>query len=509
MLSETAHFRHHFGDEPLPGYTVKVGLGKGAFGEVYLAVNRGGKAVALKLLTCAFAEDEIAATRQCINFKNEHFVEIFDLVKGPDGSTWVLMEYVLGDTLAGILQSEGRLEKTLAVAWFRQLAEVLHALHLRNILHRDVKSSNVFLEEGKIKLGDVGLCTPLEPAGKASDASQGIGTAEYGAPEVDEGVYSPRTDVYAAGILLYEMLVGDVPFRADDPDLFAWERKESIRRQHHDDYPDLTKAPREFATVLGKALAKNPAHRYPDMKTFAQEVELAARGPATVAPQRAPTPKVQAAWVGDLASVLVGAGGASFVLALLASALLFQGDWSSVLAWWLLTLATSWAIIIPGRTWEYSERGNGRRRLVLAGQGVVLGLLAAWLQGYRFPGMDGAETAAWAPAAKSWESALFPLGTLPALPIAPLWGLPLYFAAMLGLLRWWVDVHERRPVRFSLMSWLATVLVAYAFLALLPVAADRELAFFTLAMTSFAVQVASPCREVVTPIVRRLRLEGY
>src|SRR5438093_1320461 len=127
-----------------------------------------------------------------------------------------------------------------------------------------LKPGTICLENGTLKVGDYGLCKFISGT-QATRQSQSVGTVHYMAPEVSTGNYNKGIDVYAAGIILYEMLTGRVPFEGESAG--------EILMKHLTSPPDLSKLPPEFMTVVAKALAKNPAMRYASMAEMARAVE--------------------------------------------------------------------------------------------------------------------------------------------------------------------------------------------------------------------------------------------
>src|SRR5262249_19220471 len=122
---------------------------------------------------------------------------------------------------------------------------------------------NIFLENGLIKVGDYGLCKFINDSQNAG-MTKDVGTVHYMAPEISTGNYNRQIDIYAAGILLYEMLTGHVPFEG--------ESAAEILMKHMTTPPDLSKVPREFVPIRERALTKNPAHRYSTITEMAKEV---------------------------------------------------------------------------------------------------------------------------------------------------------------------------------------------------------------------------------------------
>src|SRR6266700_5487941 len=263
-------FTYSSGQRPLDGYTLKRGIGRGGFGEVYFAVSDGGKEVALKLLRDN-QEIELRGVAQCLNLKHPHLVALYDLRTDPRGDHWVVMEYVAGESLHAVLSrhAEG-LPIELAREWFLALARAVGCLHDHGIVHRDLKPGNIFIENGTVKVGDYGLCKFISSSQRTAQ-TQSVGTVHYMAPEISTGNYHKQIDIYSAGIILYEMLTGRVPFDGESAG--------EILMKHLTSPPDLSVLPSDYVNIVGKALAKNPAHRYVSMADFAKAVEAVGAAP--------------------------------------------------------------------------------------------------------------------------------------------------------------------------------------------------------------------------------------
>ena len=152
----------------------------------------------------------------------------------------------------------------LAREWFLGLARAVAYLHDHGIVHRDLKPANVFIENGTIKVGDYGLSKSIS-ASQHTAQTQSIGTVHYMAPEISTGNYNKQIDIYAAGVILYEMVTGRVPFDG--------ESSGEILMKHLTSPPDLSKVPAEWVPIVAQALSKNPAHRYASMAEMARDVE--------------------------------------------------------------------------------------------------------------------------------------------------------------------------------------------------------------------------------------------
>src|SRR5260370_5979910 len=257
-------FTYGCGQKPLEGYTIKRGIGRGGFGEVYYALSDGGKEVALKLVQSNL-EVELRGMTQCLNLKPPNLVLLYGLRTDARGDHWVVMEYVGGEALSSILNRHPQgVGNDMARQWFSGLAAALVYLHDHGIVHRDVKPGNIFLEAGVIKVGDYGLCKFIGGSQRAGQ-TQSVGTVHYMAPEISTGNYNRQIDIYAAGVILYEMLTGHVPFDGESAG--------EILMKHLTTPPDLSKVPTTFVPILDKALAKNAAIRYKSMAELARDVE--------------------------------------------------------------------------------------------------------------------------------------------------------------------------------------------------------------------------------------------
>src|SRR2546421_344002 len=274
-------FTYNSGQRPLDGYTIKRGVGRGGFGEVYYAVSDGGKEVALKLVR-GNQEVELRGMAQCLNLKHPHLVSLFDMRTDAQGDHWVVMEYIAGEPLSVVLTRHPQgLPHELAQQWFLALARAVGYLHDHGIVHRDLKPGNIFVENGQIKVGDYGLSKSISSSQHTAQ-TQSVGTVHYMAPEISTGNYNKQIDVYAAGVILYEMLTGRVPFDGESAG--------EVLMKHLTTPPDLSKVPRDYVPVLARALSKNPVQRYASMAGMARAVEEVGAEGAAVRP--APTAKV-------------------------------------------------------------------------------------------------------------------------------------------------------------------------------------------------------------------------
>lgn len=281
-------FKH--GDRPLDGYTMQRGIGRGGFGEVYYAISDGGREVAIKYLRDN-AEIELRGVTACMNMKSPHLVSIFDVKRNAEGEYFIIMEHVAGPSLRDLLVAEPNgLGVEKATYFLCELAKGLSYLHDRGIVHRDMKPANIFYEDGQVKIGDYGLSKFISVS-RHSAQTTSVGTVHYMAPEVGSGHYTRGIDIYALGVMLYEMLLGKVPFEGSSLG--------EILMKHLTEQPEVDQLPEPFGKVIRKALEKDPKDRYATAEEMVAEVlavgdikkSLAGFNPVTITNvPRVPTP---------------------------------------------------------------------------------------------------------------------------------------------------------------------------------------------------------------------------
>jgi hypothetical protein len=507
-------FTYSSGQRPLEGYTIKRGIGQGGFGEVYYALSDGGKEVALKLVRSNL-EVELRGMTQCLNLKHPNLVHLFDLRTDAEGNSWVVMEYVAGESLSAVLARHPQgVGPELARQWFLGLAAAVGYLHDHGIVHRDLKPGNIFLENGSIKVGDYGLCKFMGGSQRTGQ-TQSIGTVHYMAPEISTGNYNRQVDIYAAGIILYEMLTGHVPFDGESAG--------EILMKHLTSPPDLSAVPPPFVPMLDRALAKNTARRYRSMGEMAREVENVGKGqgarevgreakeerqtplpaqPAPLAPGSTPlTPRRQ---VAELCTAMVLAVVLAGLSTLAGAAVIRTSEWSAIGACFFLAVSCSWAVLVPAKCWVAPAEDSWKRRAVLMGLGLLIGLEALWLEGYSWPAPETA--AARAAGDPDGKPISFFRGLYPDSQVLPLAGYLSYFGLIFFIMRWWKLAERRRPERFSLFGVLVTAFWAYMLYFFLPGPVEWQSAFLALVPASVIVQLVSPWERPVPATGRRMRL---
>jgi hypothetical protein len=519
-------FTYSSGQRPLDGYTIKRGIGHGGFGEVYYAVSDGGKEVAIKLVR-GNLEVELRGVAQCLNLKHPHLVSLYDMRTDAQGEHWVVMEYIAGEPLHIVLSRHPNgLPPELAQQWFQAMARAIGYLHDHGIVHRDLKPANIFLENGLVKVGDYGLSKFISGSQRNAQ-TQSVGTVHYMAPEIASGNYNKQIDVYAAGVVLYEMLTGRVPFEG--------ESVAEILMKHLTSPPDLSKVPAEYVNIVGKALAKNPAHRYASMAEMAKAIEglqadkharaqpvkvppVARPVPAAIPIPKAPPPPPQpqpaivlAHPVYTLRCQLAELSGSLSLAALLAvvfctlwAAVGGVKDLASIGALFFLTVAVSWTVLIPAKLWNGSAPGDAwGRRVVMMLLGILVGLETMWLYGWtpQIPSMEVGGKGAVVDR-PSWSA----LATSEGLSMAA--GYVSYFGLAFCALRWWKMAERRRSNRFSFFPVLAAAFWGLVLLFLWP--AQEPTRYYVgagaLVMSAAIVQLVSPWEQPPPPPGKRMRL---
>ncbi len=260
---EAMQYQYKHGDRPLAGYTIQRAVGRGGFGEVYYALSDAGRQVALKAVQ-SYEQIELRGIQQCMNLKSPNLITIFDVKYNDKGRPFVIMEYVSGPSLGDLIQqSSGGLGVQKTAFFLKEIAKGLNYLHECGIVHRDLKPGNIFYEDGCVKIGDYGLSKAIHTS-RYSNQTITVGTVHYMAPEIGAGRYDRSIDIYALGVIMYEMLNGTVPYVGASP--------AEVLMKHMSSDPDLSGLDQTFARVIKKAMARDPQDRYKTVQEMVEDV---------------------------------------------------------------------------------------------------------------------------------------------------------------------------------------------------------------------------------------------
>jgi eukaryotic-like serine/threonine-protein kinase len=267
-------------------YRLDGEIGRGGMSTVYRAYDTVlERPVAIKLMHREIAADSDQLerfrreARSVAQLNHPHVVTVIDAgeEEGDAGgeeaisSPYIVLEYVDGETLKDVIRREGPLEIPQAIAYAIEIARALGAAHERQIVHRDVKPHNVLVsEEGGAKITDFGIARTLTEEGLTM-AGRVLGTTDYVSPEQALGQpVTGQSDLYSLGVVLFEMLTGDVPFHASSPVAVAM-------KHVREDVPDVQQRRPELsaatAAVVDRAVSKDLARRYPDATSMAADLE--------------------------------------------------------------------------------------------------------------------------------------------------------------------------------------------------------------------------------------------
>ncbi len=271
-------------------YQILDAIGKGGMAIVYRAIDtRTGHSVAIKVLRPEFSQDEEFLSRfqreaeAASKVSHHNIVNLLDV--GMDGdSRYLVMEYVQGKTLKEVIRHKGKLPYTTAVQIGIRILSALQHTHRNGIIHRDIKPQNILVQsEGHIKVADFGIAR-MANSSTLTKGDSVMGSVHYFSPEQAAGENVAETsDIYSVGVVMYEMLTGQVPFDGDSPVAVA------MQHLHNKPKPILElspEVPAAVAHVVAVAMEKEPRYRYQSALEMATDLKKALEGKADFADQK-------------------------------------------------------------------------------------------------------------------------------------------------------------------------------------------------------------------------------
>src|SRR5689334_2704899 len=271
-------------------YRIDARLNEGGMGTVYRGCHvLMDKTVAIKVLRPSLAADEkIVArfsreARAASRISHPNALSVTDFGEDESGHVFIVMEYLSGKTLKHVIREEGPLPLARVVDIARQLDDALHAAPPQGVIHRDLKSDNIMLVDtmtgDHAKVLDFGIAKINEPEGPTDTGLTApnlvIGTPQYMSPEQcsQDSEIDARSDIYSFGVILYEMLVGHVPFAGDSPTIVMMKHLQEPVPSVLEERPDL---PPAVGRVVARAMAKLPTNRYQTVNDLLEDLTIAA-----------------------------------------------------------------------------------------------------------------------------------------------------------------------------------------------------------------------------------------
>src|ERR671912_545845 len=258
-------------------------LGAGGMARVYLARdNVLDREVALKVLREQYAHDERFVERfrreakNAASLNHPSIVQVYDRGRDKDGTYYMAMEYVPGGTLKDRIIQGGPLDPREAARIGSRVAEALSVAHDRSIIHRDIKPQNVLLDaSAEAKVADFGIARAANSE-TMTETNLVLGTTAYMSPEQVRGDrVGPASDLYSLGVVLYEMLAGELPYRGEDPIATAMKHLDEPPRNPREMNPAV---PEELGALVVKLLAKDPEDRYSSAASLSEDLRRICAG---------------------------------------------------------------------------------------------------------------------------------------------------------------------------------------------------------------------------------------
>jgi eukaryotic-like serine/threonine-protein kinase len=265
-------------------YRIERRIGTGGMADVFLAHDETlGRRVAIKILAERYSQDAAFVERfrreatAAAGLSHPNIVSVYDRGQAA-GTSYIAMEYLNGPTLKDEITSRAPLPEAEVVNWATQALDALEFAHRQGVIHRDIKPHNMVLtDEGRLKVTDFGIARAANVQ-QMTEVGSIVGTAQYLSPEQARGLdVGPQSDLYSMGIVLYEMLTGELPFTGDSA-------VEIAMKQVSDPPPSIRKKNRLVSLgleqVVMRALSKDPALRHHSARQMADELRRVSRGGA-------------------------------------------------------------------------------------------------------------------------------------------------------------------------------------------------------------------------------------
>ena len=277
-------------------YEIVRPLGSGGVADVYLAHDEVlDRDVALKMLNRERSRDEEFVERfrreakSAAALSHPNIVSIYDRGESEDGSCYISMEYLAGGTLKDHMSRGGRLSPSVAAEVAVQISDALDAAHERGTVHRDIKPQNVLVtRSGDVKVGDFGIAR-AESETSITRVNLVLGTAAYMSPEqATGGRIGPRSDLYSLGVVMYEMLTGELPFRGEDSVAVAMKHANDPLRPPKEVNPDI---PERMNDLVVRLLAKDPGDRPASAGALVEEIRRSRAEGRSSKPRRSEDPR--------------------------------------------------------------------------------------------------------------------------------------------------------------------------------------------------------------------------